>query len=738
MDFTKLTSLSIGKKLVGMSLLLALFVLITGLVGTSMVSKVARSGDEIIEEKLPFKDVSMEAIISAQMSLNACKDYLLATTGLVELEENIYKYLEEFDMFLRMIKYGTESDEFKNSPAGEIYVKNGLDIVVPRGSDEMQALVQEIETYQKVFDEKAKELVIVHKNRTQYNFTYRDVNYDFPGFLYEAEKKHLEWRKDLNNAVEYDIDFKGEPDPTMCFYGAWQASFSTEDEELKKMLDRLHTLHTKVHSSVSKILSAPQEQRTSMLSRESRKFNNMEKGFTKLEEYAGEKIKAAEQHEQSSVSAMFIESEKMIKGLESLEEMADADMVLAQENSKKAVKTARATSIIIMICAVAAALILGTLMARSITKPLSRVVDFTGKMSDGDFSQTLDVDRKDEIGTLTNAMNNMITSLSRMFREVTGSVETMASSSKGLSSISEQMSSGSERTSGKANTVATAAEEMSANMNSVAAASEQASTNISMVASASEEMATTISEIAQNSEKARDITGKAVSQAKAASVKIDELGTAAKDIGRVTEAITEISEQTNLLSLNATIEAARAGEAGKGFAVVANEIKELAKQTTEATQEIKEKIAGIQGATSGAVEQIDEISNVIDDVNNVVSTIATAVDEQSMTTKEIAGNIAQAASGIQEVTENITQSSAVAGEITKNIVEVDQAANEMSNSSSQVKMSATELSNLAEQLKEMVGRFKVYSSRGKVTRAEHPVATTEAAVLHKHSSLLKS
>ena len=66
-----------------------------------------------------------------------------------------------------------------------------------------------------------------------------------------------------------------------------------------------------------------------------------------------------------------------------------------------------------------------------------------------------------------------------------------------------------------------------------------------------------------------------------------ELGTAAQEIGKVVETITEISEQVNLLALNATIEAARAGEAGKGFAVVANEIKDLARQTATDTGEIK-------------------------------------------------------------------------------------------------------------------------------------------------------
>jgi methyl-accepting chemotaxis protein len=198
-----------------------------------------------------------------------------------------------------------------------------------------------------------------------------------------------------------------------------------------------------------------------------------------------------------------------------------------------------------------------------------------------------------------------------------------------------------------------------------------------------------------------------VVQTKSASEKVDELGNAAREIGKVVETITEISEQVNLLALNATIEAARAGEAGKGFAVVANEIKDLAKQTAEATMEIKEKIAAIQGSTDGTVSEINQISKIINDVNEIVTTIATAVEQQSVTTKEIAGNVAQASQGIQEVSENVAQSSNVAEEIAKEISDVNQSAAEMSNSSAQVNLSAEELTKMGTKLNEMVGKFRI-------------------------------
>ena len=303
-------------------------------------------------------------------------------------------------------------------------------------------------------------------------------------------------------------------------------------------------------------------------------------------------------------------------------------------------------------------------------------------------------------------METMTTNLKRMFSDVNGSVDTLTSSATELSSISEQMTAGVQNVSEKSTTVSASAEEMSANMNSVATAMEQSATNINMVATASEEMSSTIGEIAQNAEKAREISNQAANKASSASVNMDQLGTSAKSIGNVVETITDISEQVNLLALNATIEAARAGEAGKGFAVVANEIKELAKQTAEATQDIKEKIEGIQGTTTTTVDQIAEITEVIANVNEVVATIATAVEQQSASTKEIASNVAQASEGIQEVNEKVSQSSTVSGETSMEIAGVSASMNEMSTSSNQINLSAQDLSKLSENLKQMVDRFK--------------------------------
>ena len=353
------------------------------------------------------------------------------------------------------------------------------------------------------------------------------------------------------------------------------------------------------------------------------------------------------------------------------------------------------------------AAILAFITVRSIVSRLEDIKTFSKQLSQGDLTVRSGLKGKDELGVVGVHLDTMVEQLREMFLAIENNADKLNISSLGLAKTSSQMAVDVEEVAERSNSVASATEEMSSNMNSVAAATEEASTNVSIVATSTEEMTSTINEITQNTNKARTITDEAVSEAKNASEKVDELGIAAQEIGKVTEVITGISEQTNLLALNATIEAARAGEAGKGFAVVANEIKELAKQTAEATDEIRNKIKGIQDSTEGTVTQISQISKVIDEVNEIVSTITIALEEQSNTTKEIANSVMQASQGISEVTENVAQSSTVAQEIAKDIAGVHQSSNEMSNSGSQVNMSAHELSILSEQLKEMVSRFKV-------------------------------
>ncbi len=422
--------------------------------------------------------------------------------------------------------------------------------------------------------------------------------------------------------------------------------------------------------------------------------------------------------------------------------------------------------LICMMIGVLAAITLGVLLSRSISRPLVSVVGHLETMSKGDYAgeiETIHVDRGDEIGSVAKAVATLSASMRIMVGDLTANASTVASSATELSAVSVQTAQSVQGLSARTTTaavaaeqssantlsvaaameqattnltsVASATEEMSANTTDVAAAMEQASANLASVASATEEMSATIGEIAANSERARSISQQAGEQAASVSTLMQQLGEAAEEIGQVTETITDISSQTNLLALNATIEAARAGAAGKGFAVVANEIKELAKQTAAATEDIKNKIGGVQASAGDAISDIEKITAVVAEVGHIVASIATAIEEQAAVTRDVAGNIAQASAGVQEANERVNQTATVTQEVAGNIAQasagvreanervnqtaavaramaqdivgVDAAAAEIRAGGEQVQASAAELSKLAEQLKGLVGQFRV-------------------------------
>lgn len=262
-----------------------------------------------------------------------------------------------------------------------------------------------------------------------------------------------------------------------------------------------------------------------------------------------------------------------------------------------------------------------------------------------------------------------------------------------VSEASRQLAAASAELNATATQLSGNAEKSQSVANTTASASEEVSQGVRTVATNTEEMSASIKEIARNASEASSTSATTLKQAQQTNITITKLGESSQEIGNVIKVISSIAQQTNLLALNATIEAARAGDAGRGFAVVANEVKELAKQTAKATEDITNKITGIQKDSTGAVEAVAAIGQTIEKLNGIAGAIAASVEEQAATTNEVSRVVQESAKGVLNITDNVKV--------------VSQSASETLTGANQVLTAAKSLSELAARLEELVKKIEV-------------------------------
>jgi methyl-accepting chemotaxis protein len=303
-------------------------------------------------------------------------------------------------------------------------------------------------------------------------------------------------------------------------------------------------------------------------------------------------------------------------------------------------------------------------MAESITKPVKLMAAHLEEMAEGrgDLTKRIQIDTRDEVGTMAGFLNTFMEKLEQIIGEVRGGSNALSSAAGQLSASASTLSQGT---------------------------SEQAA-SVEQMSSSLEEMSSSITQNADNSRAMEQMALKGARDAEDSGRAVGETVAAMKQIAQKISVVEEIAYQTNLLALNAAIEAARAGEHGKGFAVVATEVRKLAERSSQAAKEI--------GGLAANSVQVAERSGTL--LNELVPAIRKTADL------------------VQEVASASSEQSSGVVQINKAMAAVDTVTQRNASAAEELSSTAEELASQAEALQQLMAFFRISNS--------HQVATVAA------------
>lgn len=318
---------------------------------------------------------------------------------------------------------------------------------------------------------------------------------------------------------------------------------------------------------------------------------------------------------------------------------------------------------LVTICAV--------LIARGITAPLVKGVEFARAMAGGDLTVDIEIKQKDEIGILAYALKDMASKFYEIVADVKGASDNVTSGSQTMNSSAAHMSQG-------ASAQAAAAEEASSSM---------------------EQMVANIRQNADNALQTEKIAVKAAEDARESGQAVTDAVSAMQEIAKKVAIIEDITRQTRMLSLNATIEAARAQEYGRGFAVVASEVRALAERSQEAATEI----------------------------NQLTSSSVVIAEKAAKMLSKLVPDIQKTAELVQEISAASKEQNTGAEQINRAIQQLDNVTQQNSATSEELSATAEELAAQAEQLQHTIAFFKVddIDQEETLNRGEHALGAAQ-------------
>lgn len=362
------------------------------------------------------------------------------------------------------------------------------------------------------------------------------------------------------------------------------------------------------------------------------------------------------------------------------------------DETKASIQSFIITIAIVGLVAVAAILLVATIIIRRINRALERVQVAAKQVAQGDLTLRVNLSGADEFSELSASVDNIVNSFQSVISNMNHSTLQLASSAEESSAVAVQTKQNVVEQQQQTQMVATAIHEFSSTVQEVANSAASAAEASQEAEEATYEGSSVVQQtITQINELNTEI---------ALSLEIiQKLSQQSKEIGTIVDVIDGISEQTNLLALNAAIEAARAGEAGRGFAVVADEVRSLASRTQDSTVEIKAMIQSLQESSADSMQRMEKGTNQ-------AQLTAEMAEQAGISLERIAASVARINNMNTQIAAAAEQQSTVINEINQNVTTINDISTQTASGAEQSSAATLELARLTEDMKVNVDRFK--------------------------------